>query len=448
VNSSERQTFDRLKDRMTALALEYARLDAYYNGQQRLEQLGLAIPPDLHRFVTIVNWPRLGVDAVEERLDMEGFRLPQEDSGDDDLWRVWQANGMDEESQLGHLDALIFGRSYAVVGANENDRDTPIVTVESPREMVSELDPRTRRVTVALRLYDLDPNTSEATRGTLYFPDVTLWLERRNGQWQTADRDKHNLGVVPAVPLVNRPRTAVRYGVSEMSDLIPITDAAARSLTNLQLAQETHAVPQRGVLGATKGDFVDADGNPLTAWQAYFGSVWAMANENAKTFQFDSSDLSNFETAINLYARQGSALTGLPPHYFGLSTTNPASADAIRSNEARLVKRVERKTTAFGGSWEQVGRLVRRIQTGEWDPELDQLEALWRDPSTPTVAQQADATVKLVQAGVLPVEMGWEDLGWSPQKRRRAAEARRAQFDADVFGALADRFREEPEPNA
>jgi hypothetical protein len=102
-----------------------------------------------------------------------------------------------------------------------------------------------------------------------------------------------------------------------MWDVIPIADSASRALTNAQLAQETHAVPQRGVLGATKGDFVDADGKPLSAWEAYFGSVWALANPNAKTFQFDASDMSNFETIVNLYARLASGVAGMPIEYFG-----------------------------------------------------------------------------------------------------------------------------------
>lgn len=44
------------------------------------------------------SWPQLIVDALEERLDVEGFRLPDADTGDDDLWRVWAENNGDEQS--------------------------------------------------------------------------------------------------------------------------------------------------------------------------------------------------------------------------------------------------------------------------------------------------------------------------------------------------------------
>jgi hypothetical protein len=47
----------------------------------------------------VINLPRLGVDAYENRLDIEGFRYKGDDSRDEDLHDVWQANDMDEQSQ-------------------------------------------------------------------------------------------------------------------------------------------------------------------------------------------------------------------------------------------------------------------------------------------------------------------------------------------------------------
>lgn len=428
--------------------VDYDRLNGYYEGIQRLEVLGLAVPPALQQFTTIVNWPRLAVDALDERLDVEGFRYPDSDDADDELWRVWQANDLDEESQLGHVDALVFGRSFVCVGSNEADETTPLVTVESPREVEVLIDERTRTVTAGLRLYGGDPMVPGPGFATLYLPDQTVWLEKRGGDWVDIDRDLHGLGVVPVVPLVNRSRTVGRGGVSEMNDIIGLTDAAARALTNAQVAAEALAVPQRGVLGASKGDFVDAQGNPLTVWETYFGAVWALENPNAKTFQFDAAQLSNFETIVNLYARLVASVTGLPPHYLGFTTENPASADAIRSAESRLVKRCERKQRAWSGTWEETMRLVRRFQTGEEDVTARRLETLWRDPSTPTIAQKADATVKLVQAGVLPIEAGWEDLGYSVARRNRLREMRADEANDPLLDRLARQLTGDVAPAA
>ena len=428
LSQDEQAVFDRLSRRLMVDQPALELLDAYYEGWQRVEQLGLAVPPSLRKFLTIVNWPRVTVDAIEERLDVEGFRLPDSDERDAELWRVWQDNGLDEESQLAHLDALVFGRSYVCVGAGE-DADTPRVTVESPLEMLAERDPRTRAVSAALRLFKPEAPVDVRDRyATLYLPDQTIWLEKTEAStfsWRETDRDEHALGVTPVVPLVNRPRTARRSGISEMADVIPLTDAAARALTNAQLATEILAVPQRYVLGATPKDFQDANGNFKPKWETYFSSVWALMNSDAKVGSFSAADLGNFTKIVDHYAAQVSSIAGLPIRYFGQNTANPPSEGSINADEARLVKRAERRQRAWGGSWEWVARLVRRFQDGEWDPSLAQMETLWRKAATPTEAQTADAVVKLAATSIggkplLPLEMAREELGWSATKRARA----------------------------
>ncbi len=420
-----------LMDAQTPLRLARA----YFLGEQRLRQLGLAIPPSLHRFMTIVNWPRMVIEAIEERLDIEGFRFPGVDEADQDLWDLWQDNNLDEESQLAHLDVLTYGRSYACVGATEDDEAAPLITVESPFEMAHEINPRTRQVSAALRLYAVE--NGRPTKGTLYTPDATVWLSVGPlGTWVEADRDDHSMGVTPVVVLVNRAMTGDRHGSSEMKDLIPLTDAAARALTNLQVAQETHAIPQRFVVGATEGDFVDRDGKPKAKWEAYFSGVWTIADTNAKIGQLPSGDLGNMTGAIEHYARLASAVSGLPPAYFGLAADDASSADAIRSREARLVKRVERKQVGLSGGWEQVMRLAIFIRDGVENLAARRLVTLWRDPATPTKAQQADAAVKLVQANVFPREGAWDEMRLSPARQDRLREQFRRQEEADPVGVL------------
>src|SRR5690348_1028747 len=101
---------------------ELEALDDYYENAPEQSYMH----PDLFREVSdrikpvVIAWPELIVDSVEERLDIEGFRRPDQDEGDDDLWRVWQENDCDEKSQMAHVDALVMRRSYVAVGANED----------------------------------------------------------------------------------------------------------------------------------------------------------------------------------------------------------------------------------------------------------------------------------------------------------------------------------------
>ena len=454
LGEQQQATFDRLRLALDNSRITFDLLDRYYDGQQELEQLGLAIPANLVRFTVVVDWPRVVADARADRLDVKGFRLPGADTGDEELWDLWQANDLDESDLQARLDYQVFGRCFHCIGPNEKDPAHPLITVESPREIIVEHDPRTREVAAGLRLYALDQN-SQPTRATLYEKDKTTYLRLEGSTWEIDDSiigseddtpgvDNHGFGFVPVVPTYRARRTAIPawqtiaplQGTSAMTDVIKITDAAARNLTNAQIAQETHAVPQRGILGATKGDFVDKAGNQLPVWKAYFGSVWAIANANAKQFQFDPSDLRNFYTMTTMYARLASGVSGLPPNYFGLAADDAASADAIRSREARLVKACERDQVALGNAREKVMAIAIAIRDQNPDKvqELRGMECLWYDAATPTFASRVDAIVKMHTAvdvsgrPLLPARMAYEELGWSPQKINRAMAERSAEF--------------------
>lgn len=388
----------------------------------------------------VIAWPQLVVDSVEERLDPLGFRLPQGEP-DDDLWRVWQANNMDEESQLGRVDALVMKRSYLCVGTNEADRDTPLITVESPLEVFADVDPRDRSVRAAIRYYNepaADARQQEEF-ATVYLPDMTVHYDRANGNWAAFDRDDHGLGVVPVVPMVNRSRVADRYGRSELSPILPLAHAANKLATDMMVGAEFLALPLRAIFGIGPDDLEDEKGNKITALQALMGRLLAIPDPDgkAKAFEFNSSDLGNFHKSISQLAQLVAAIAGLPPHYLGFSTENPASADAIRSAEMRLVKRAERKQTPFGGSYEQTQRIVKRFQEGDWNPKYRRLETIWRDAATPTRAQTADATVKLRTAAIVSRRQAQEDCGYTDAQIQRMEEELDAEAQQSPMAAIA-----------
>jgi hypothetical protein len=416
-------------------------LNDYYEGDQLLVQLGLAIPPELQAFQVVLNWPRVVVDGIEQRLDVVGFRMGS-GAADGYLRDLWQYNDLDDRQAYAHVDALALGRAFLCVGTNPDDPEFPIVSIESALEMVTERDPRSRKVIAALRLYGDQNETMGITQqsadtrpmhAALYLPNVTYWLSRESGQWRLSDDpDVHNQNLVAVVPMLNRDRvTRRRYarleGVSEMEDIIPIAESASRAITNGQLAQETHAVPHRVFLGATKSDFVKPDGTPTGAFETYMSGMTALSNAAGKAVQFDASDMTNFETMVNLYARLASGVASMPIEYFGLNTQNAPSAEGQRAGETRLIKKAERRQTTFGNAWEQMARIAMRWTGADDDVKLRSVEAIWQDAGTPTKGQQTDATVKLRQAGLLDWETAQEDLGRTPaqietMKQRRSAE--------------------------
>lgn len=394
-----------------------------YNRHYDLEQPLSYMHPELWLEVSerikplLVAWPQVVVDSVEERLDVEGFRFDTQAKNDNRLWDWWQANNLDEGAQQEHLEALICGRGFVIVGAGD-DPETPRITVESARQVYADFDPQTRKVRAALKQW-VDGKQQFAT---LYLPNETIYFQRDgNGALEEYDRDVHGIGVPLVVPFANRGRVlrlnpdgGLRPpGVSELAPIIPLSDAACKIGTDMMVAAETVAIPSRYVFGVSQDEFVDPDGNPVSKWKQVLGKMMAHEDPDIKAGQWPSASLDNFHKTLNELARMVAAIAALPPHYLGFTTDNPASADAIRSNEARLVKRAERKQTSFGESWEQVMNLAIRVVDGEWDPDARRLETRWRDAATPTIAMTTDAAIKKFAAGVVPLRQTREDLGYT-----------------------------------
>lgn len=410
---------------------ELRRLNSYYEGKQPLSYMAPELERELQETVrqVVINWPRLVVDSVEERLDVEGFRFPGEPGADDELWRIWQANDMDEQSQQGHLDSLVMGRAYVIIGTREGDDSTPLVTVESPLDMFAEFDPQTREVRAAVKRWCEEGEEGKVEYAALYLPDATSWWVKEKGLWVVDpehERDEHGIGEVMVEVLANRPRLKIPNGVSDLADVIPVSDAACKIATDMMVSAEYHATPRRVAFGFGEEDFVDANGRKVSAFSRIIGRMWATEknrkDDGADVVQFSEASLSNFHETIKLLASLVASLSGLPPHFLGHATDNPASADGIRSAETRLVKRAERKQRRAGGTWERVNRKVMRLRDGNWNPDARSLETIWRDASTPTVAQKADAAVKLHAAKIVPLRQTREDMGYTQAQIQRMEE--------------------------
>lgn len=408
----------------------------YYQGRQRVEQLGMAIPPAMRRFLVIANWCRTLVDTINDRQQVRALILPDEETADPRLRAIWDASNLGAHTTMFNIDRMVYGRAFMSVGTNSEDRDLPWVRVESPREMSMFVDKLRERATSACRLYGGDENLpGEPKHATLMLPDETIWATREGGQWVEVARDRHRLGAVPVVMHLNRRMSGAWAGESQMTDLIPLVDAAARSLTNLQFAQEAHGVPRMWMAGVKKEDFVDASGKPVPQFEAYFDAIHTITDAAGKVGQLTAADLKNFETALTIYGKQASTITGFPARYWGLTTTNPPAEGALVADEANLVRSVEAQNEQVGMTLGWVGALALRFATGEWVTG-NRVRVDWFNPATPTVAQREDALAKRRAQGVLSREGYWDELGWSEARKARE----RAYFEAEESDPMLARL--------
>lgn len=402
----------------------------YYRGLQNIGNLGISVPPDVQPFAFPLNWCRTYVDVLEERMDVRLILRQGTGVEDQELRRDWEDNDLDTESQLAHKDLLVYGRAFISVAADP-DGGRPRIRVESPLDMAAEVDNLTRVMTGALRLYRDD--VGHAEHMTLYLPNYTILMDRRAGKWEAVQRIEHGLGRVPIVMMLNRRQTGRWTGETQMSDLLQIVDMAGRVMLQLQLAMETVATPQKIVSGMKKEDFVDANGKPIKdVWETYLGAVWALSTTDSKVTQLSGADLKNFHDTVRMLAEQASTVTGLPVRMMGQSSANPPAEGAIRADESRLVRQVERINTVAGSGWAWALGIAERIRTKSWDADgLIRLE--WHNPGTPTVAQRADYIQKLTGgAPVLSQRGGMNEIGWSQPRIDQELAWMAGETDAEV----------------
>ncbi|KUI01295.1 hypothetical protein AU189_13420 [Mycolicibacterium acapulense] len=419
----------------------YSDLDRYYTGIQPLAFLSPEAKIALgNRFgIMSSNIPRLAVTALAERLRITGF------SGDAELWTDWIRNDLDQTSGVAHREALLLGDSYVIIWADRFGR--PNVTVESAKQVAVLTDPGTRQIVAGIKRWeDLTGKTTEAV---LYLPDRIVRLRSQQLGAVTAqgfnvvDEVANPLGVPPIVNLRNTDRIIGDWGSSEIDDLKPLVDALNKSLADMMVTSEYVGRPRRWATGIelTEEPVVDDNGDPvldddgqpvMEETNPIPEGHRAMISENdqAKFGQLQAADLAGYEASVRVILGQIMAVSTLPAHYVGVFTDNPASADALRAAEASLTARAEARQASFGRAWEQVARLMIAVRDGRDPNMIDGIRVHWADAATRSVAQEADAVVKLYQAGLLPAHYALGKLGYSDDEINKIRTAPRVVDDA------------------
>jgi len=58
----------------------------YYDSVRRPDAIGIAVPPNMRGLLAHVGYPRLYVDSIAERQEIEGFRVAGKDEADKEIW--------------------------------------------------------------------------------------------------------------------------------------------------------------------------------------------------------------------------------------------------------------------------------------------------------------------------------------------------------------------------
>lgn len=416
------------------------------------------------------NWVQVVADSPVERLTVTGFVADGEISADKDLWKVWQVNGLDADSQLGFLGAVTGARCFVLVWGDPDDPDMPCVTFEDASQCIVGYEPGSRRLRRAALKRWQDGNMDFAT---LYLKHE-VWkfarpLARQDKSPQMADVDEefktwtpremgdepnpqpNPMGVVPMVELPNKPML-VEDPISDVAGVVAMQDAINLVWAQLFTASDAASFPQRVIMGAERpmlpklnsaGEIVGKQAVDLDKFQV--DRVAWITGKDARIAEWSAANLTMYSGIIEVAVGHLAAQTRTPQHYLIGKMANLAEG-ALLAAETGLVKRCDEKTLWYGQGLREAGRLIALAQ-GE-DAKAEALRSgrvLWAETESRSHAQMADALLKLKQLG-FPFEWLALRYGLTPTEVADVMALREREMEMDPVSEITRQLTQTAAP--
>lgn len=411
------------------------------------------------------------VDALADRVLLEGFAGAQEAQ----VQEVWRENDLDRLQGSVHLQAFRDGDAYLMVWPDSkgvprfypqpadrmavrySDDDPTLLELAAkvwPEVSRSETDGK-EEVLYRANLYYADriekwvqrQATTPTTPGAaVSIPtDLNAWEEYREparegeepgedglGSWPVT----HEYGQVPVFHFLNDALPG-EPGKSELADVIPLQDALNKSLADMMVAQETHALPQRHATGLEVEVVVQPDGSEVEKapeWKP--GGLWYSANKDTRFGEFSAANLEALIKVQDSLRSEIARVSRTPIHYLILSGTFP-SGEALRTAEAPLEAKANDRQNGFGPTWEGAMSFALRIK-GNRDPEATEarLSAVWKDTRSEGEKEKAETLAMHREAGISRRrhlrELGYseDDIVAMEEEADEEAQEAQAAFDA------------------
>lgn len=394
---------------------------SYYNGRNRLKDIGIAIPPRMrNRCESVVGWPQKAVDALATRSRFDGW-IASDESIQSLLDGVSERSRLSVKYRQNTVSELIYGCSFATVGMVDGKARIDLWSAENASAVWDEAK---GHIAYGMTINDFDDGIPVAF--TLYTDDakVSVWLD---GTWKYAI-EPYRMGRPAMEAFVYRPTFRKPFGQSRITGAVmSLTDSAVRESVRSELSAEFFTSPQKYLLGIDPDAF---DGQ--TKWEAYIGNILTVsrdANGDVPEFgQLSQGSMQPHTEYMRSLASRFAGETNVPLHMLGIVSDNPSSAEAIyAANEPLIIEAEDLNASAR----DTLKGLALMCIAGELDVSISELTDEQRDftanftsPAMPSVVSQTDAAIKI--ASVVPEFAGtqsfWRMIGL-PEDARREVEA-------------------------
>jgi hypothetical protein len=424
LSDADQATLTELLNQIDAKTPRNLLRESYYAGKYVLRDLGVSIPPKFRNFEAVLGWPAKAVDTLSRRCNLDGFVIPGTDVANLGIDDIWQENRMEIESSMAHDSAMIHSCAFicTILGDEQSGEPPVIMMAKSAFDATGLWDSRRRELAAALSIIERSEGLTPLVM-VMYLRDRVLIMSRDvdGGKWRV-DTRKHNLGRVPVELLPFNPRLNLPFGRSRITrSVMSITDSALRTVVRSEIGAEFYTAPQRWALNVPAAAFEDG------GWSAVLGRMIALEpplmddeldpNFKPELGQFPQASMQPHTEQLRQWATLFAGETNIPVSSLGIVQDNPSSAEAIYAAKEDLVVEAEHADRVFGRGWVGAMRnaVMLRDNLSDEPDDLKKLQAVWRDPSTPSKAAAADAMAKAV--AVIPSladsDVALEKMGFS-----------------------------------
>jgi hypothetical protein len=426
--------------------------DAYYSNEREIELIKSEYedvfgPNELDPPRT--NLSAVGVNAVAERLRVDGFRVGDEENraGADEAAAIWRRNDLDVMHAIAHVETFVKARTFGLCWPGVDGK--AVMTIEDPEQFAVARRPEPPYDVIAAAKFYTDDwgfelavlwlpdgmrkyKAGSVGSGDLWVPPgrttgvSSRWRERDREAFVPAPRPWRNRRV-PVVEFANRQRL-LREPTSSLVDVAPLADSHAKVLADLIIACSFGAVPIRTATGVKLPRNPDGtiktgpDGAPIKPFDVRADRAMVSEDAVAKFGTLPAADLAGYVSALDQLLANVRIVTRVPQHYYGQGTTSGISGETLKASEASLVRLVNGMHDPLGMPYRTFMSLALQLESSEHADAP--VSVRWADTETRVEAQLIDGAQKLDSMAV-PLEIILtEHLKMDPATVKRAIELR------------------------
>ena len=376
------------------LGSKKARIDVryrYYEMKHIADDFGISSPPDLKYWMGVLGWCAKAVDALADRLSLQGFKGDVLNMGG-----IYAANNADILFDSAILGALITACDFIYISADEEG--FPRMQVIDGRNATGIIDPITCMLKEGYAILDVDSGTQQPTVEAYFTPGNTAIYEHGKFSYSVPNAAPYPL----LVPIIYRPDSKREFGHSRISRAcMSITDSAVRTVKRSEIAAEFYSYPQKYILG------MDMNAEQMDKWKASMSSMLRIDKDE----DGDKPQVGQFQTAaqtphteqLREFAGLFAGETGLTLDDLGFPSQNPSSSEAIKAAHETLRLMARKAQKNFGVGFLNAGYLAACVRDNfpyarnqiaemsvKWDPIFE--------PDISTLSGVGDAVQKIQTA--------------------------------------------------